>query len=88
MFPVAMMVLVAGVASSQDYPNRPIRIFTGGVGGGTDIAARLVAQGISGPLGQQVIIENRPSNIAPTVNLFSAFVQGQAARWEFLVMHR
>ena len=65
MFPVAMMVLVAGVASSQDYPNRPIRIFTGGVGGGTDIAARLVAQGISGPLGQQVIVENRPSNIAP-----------------------
>jgi tripartite-type tricarboxylate transporter receptor subunit TctC len=29
-------------------------------GGGTDVAARLIGQGLSGRLGQPVIIENRP----------------------------
>lgn len=32
---------------------------TSGVGGGADFIARLIAQGISGPLGQQVVADNR-----------------------------
>ena len=55
----AAMILGAGVAFGQSYPNKPIRYVTGSIGGGNDTAARLIAQGITGPLGQQVIIENR-----------------------------
>ena len=56
---IAVMLLCAGMVSGQDYPNKPIRIITGGAGGGSDFAARLVAQGITGPLGQPVIVDNR-----------------------------
>ena len=55
--------LSAGGISAQDYPNKPIRIITSLPGGGSDFASRLIAQGISGPLGQPVIIENRSSAI-------------------------
>ena len=65
--PAGLVVLGAGVASSQNYPNKPIRIVTSAVGGGNDFIARLIAQGINGPLGQSVIVENRPSNIAPEI---------------------
>ena len=58
---LAMIVPVANVVSGQDFPNRPIRIVTSGAGGPSDIAARIVGQGISGPLGQPVVIENRPA---------------------------
>lgn len=55
--------LVFGQATStgsgQDYPNRPIRIVTATAGGGSDFIARTIAQGISGPLGQPLIIDNR-----------------------------
>ena len=54
----------ASVASAQDYPTRPIRIYTGGAGGGSDMQARLVARGIAGPLGQPVIVENRAAILA------------------------
>jgi tripartite-type tricarboxylate transporter receptor subunit TctC len=33
------------------------------VGGGNDLVSRLIAQGISGPLGQQVIVENRSGGL-------------------------
>ena len=65
MFPVGIALLGASVVSGQDYPNRPIRIVTSEVGGGNDVQARLIAQGISGPLGQQVVVENRPSGVIP-----------------------
>ena len=65
MFPLGLMVLGAGVVSGQDYPNKPIRIVTAAAGGGSDFMARQVAQGISGPLGQPVIVENRGGGIIP-----------------------
>ena len=34
-------------------------------GGGNDVQARLIAQGLTGALGEQVIVENRPSGIIP-----------------------
>ncbi len=55
----------AGQPSPSSYPNKPIRIVVTGVGSGGDFAARLIAQGISAGLGQQVIVENRISGIAP-----------------------
>jgi tripartite-type tricarboxylate transporter receptor subunit TctC len=55
----AVTVFGTNMASSQDFPAKAIRIVTSGAGGPSDIAARLVAQGISGPLGQQVVVDNR-----------------------------
>ena len=56
---VGLMGSGAGVVSGQDYPNKPIRLITPAAGGGADFTARQIAQGISGPLGQPVIVENR-----------------------------
>lgn len=53
------------MALGQDYPNRPLRLVSPGPGGGADFVARFVAQGISGPLGQQVVVENRPAGVIP-----------------------
>ena len=65
MITVGLMVASADRVLGQDYPNRPIRIVTGSAGGGSDSTSRLVAQGISGPFGQTVIVENRPTGVIP-----------------------
>ena len=53
-----MLVLGTSAAFGQAFPSKPLRILTGSPGGGSDFIARLIAQGISGPLGQQVIVVN------------------------------
>jgi tripartite-type tricarboxylate transporter receptor subunit TctC len=60
-----MLVLGTSAVAAQDYPNRPIRMVTPGPGGGADFVGRLLGQGISGPLGQQVVIDNRPAGVIP-----------------------
>jgi tripartite-type tricarboxylate transporter receptor subunit TctC len=63
---LGMLACVACVAAgAQDYPNKPIRIVTGGVGGGNDVVSRLLAIGLSAGLGQQIIVDNRASSIVP-----------------------
>jgi tripartite-type tricarboxylate transporter receptor subunit TctC len=52
---------VAATAVAQEYPTRPIRLLTSGVGGNGDVTARLIANGLTPRLGQQVIVDNRPS---------------------------
>ena len=54
-----LTIMTIGVTRAQNYPIKPVRIVTFEPGGGGDFVARLIAQGISGPLGQQVIVENR-----------------------------
>ena len=61
MVSVGLAGLSAVTAFSKDYPNKPVRIVTSPAGGGNDFVARLVARAMSGPLGQQVIVDNRPT---------------------------
>jgi len=46
---------------SQAYPSKPIRIVTSPAGGGNDFPARLIARALAAPLGQQLIVDNRPT---------------------------
>src|SRR3954463_15603700 len=56
---ITSLALLAGAASAQSYPAKPIHLITAGVGGGNDMVSRILAAGIAGPLGQPVVVENR-----------------------------
>jgi tripartite-type tricarboxylate transporter receptor subunit TctC len=55
-------VLVAASASAQQYPTRSISMIVPyAAGGPTDTVARVTAQAMGKPLGQTIVVENRPS---------------------------
>jgi tripartite-type tricarboxylate transporter receptor subunit TctC len=57
---VAAHAQFAARAQDAAYPNRPIKMLVGfGAGGGTDIAARIMAQKMSEIIGQSIVVENR-----------------------------
>ena len=60
-------MLLSGIAcaNAAEYPVKPLRIVTSEAGGGNDVPARIVAQGLTLAFGQQVVIENRPSGVVP-----------------------
>ena len=63
---IAAAAVVASVFASpvmaQTYPTKTIRLLVPyAAGGGTDAIARVVAQGITAQLGQQVVVENNGS---------------------------
>jgi tripartite-type tricarboxylate transporter receptor subunit TctC len=61
MFRALLLLLFASTASAQNYPNKPIRWIVPYTGGGiTDVVTRIVTQKMSGPLGQPIVVDNRP----------------------------
>jgi tripartite-type tricarboxylate transporter receptor subunit TctC len=59
---LAMLGGAAALGRADEWPTHSIRMLVGfGPGGGTDIAARFVAQPLSEILGQSVVVENRSS---------------------------
>lgn len=58
---VAIAIWLAGYASAQDFPNRPIHLVVPfPPGGPADIVARPLAEGLGVELGQPVVIINKP----------------------------
>jgi tripartite-type tricarboxylate transporter receptor subunit TctC len=59
---LAALAAVTASANAQQYPTRNVTMLVPyAAGGPTDTVARVVAQAMSKPLGQTVIVENRPS---------------------------
>jgi tripartite-type tricarboxylate transporter receptor subunit TctC len=56
-----LLVACVGIVQAQEYPVKPLRIVTAPIGGGNDFPARLIALALAGPLGQQIVVDNRPT---------------------------
>jgi tripartite-type tricarboxylate transporter receptor subunit TctC len=57
---VVILSAVGMATSAQPYPNRTVRVVLPfPAGGGSDLIGRLVAQKLSGALGQPVVVDNR-----------------------------
>ncbi|MGZ3307347.1 MAG: Bug family tripartite tricarboxylate transporter substrate binding protein, partial [Xanthobacteraceae bacterium] len=55
------MAAIDGHAQPAAYPDHPVKMLVGfAAGGGTDVAARILAQKLTEALGQSVMVENRP----------------------------
>ena len=58
---VAPLALVAGLATAQSYPTKPIEwVVPYPAGGGSDVVARSLTEAMGKTLGQSIIINNKP----------------------------
>lgn len=73
---LAMTMLGISMASGQPYPNKPIRFVTAPAGGGADLVSRLIAQGLSAPLGVSVIVDNRGGGVLTATSAATASPDG------------
>src|SRR5262245_58749584 len=55
---VGLIMSSSDVVLAQNFPVKPLRIITQQAGGTSDFSARVIAQAITGPLSQPVVVEN------------------------------
>ncbi len=56
----AALAIPCAAALAQDYPSRPVKLVVPfGPGTTTDIVSRVIGEGLTRPLGQPVVVENR-----------------------------
>jgi tripartite-type tricarboxylate transporter receptor subunit TctC len=59
-FLLAALALAAAQVLAQPYPQKPVRLIVPAPAGGpTDVPGRLIADGLSGLVGQRIVVENR-----------------------------
>jgi tripartite-type tricarboxylate transporter receptor subunit TctC len=58
------LIVFAAQANGLEFPTKPIRIVTSEAGGGTEFAARMIAQGLTAGWGQQAIVDGRGAFLA------------------------
>ena len=58
MFPLGAM-LGGDLVCAQDFPTKQVRVITSEAGGGSDLPARVLTQGLTPIFGQPIVIENR-----------------------------
>jgi tripartite-type tricarboxylate transporter receptor subunit TctC len=59
----AGLLMAWACASAQEFPSRTVRIVASEAGGSGDFVARVLAQGLAGSFGQQVIVDNRGGGV-------------------------
>ncbi len=70
------VALCSGFAFAGNYPEKPIRLVTTAPGSSVDFLSRVLADGISDPLGQRVIVENRAGQVVPARTVATATPDG------------
>ena len=60
---IFLACISAAHAAEAPYPNRPVRLVVSGVAGSSNFAARLIANGLSGIFGQQVVVDGREGGV-------------------------
>lgn len=79
---LAAALSLSAAAAAQDWPAQPVRwIVPYPAGGGSDVLARTVASGLEKPLGQTIVIENRPG----AATIIGATAVAQAAPDGYMV---
>jgi len=54
---------LAHAQPASTYPTKPIRVVTAPAGAGNDFMARVISQGLSSSMGQQLVVDNRPAGL-------------------------
>lgn len=79
-------ILVSGsIPALSEYPDRAIHFIVGfAPGGGADVAARVIAAGLSEKLGQPIVVENKPGAAASIAADFVAHAKPDGYTFDFM----
>jgi len=72
----ALGLAIPGASCIQAYPHKLVRVILSSPGGGTDIVARMVAEGMSKSIGVPFIVESRQPSVAAAAYVAKAPADG------------